>query len=171
MLKMSPVVDVVVLRVRYFATLALALLSGFMVIETFAFGQSLADDLGFALGIAVTAGAGAGLATSMVRRGPKQRLAIPTRGIALPMWDAIAVVTGIVGAWQIIQASVFSGAVVRWLTFADGCGLLGIALAGLIVHELSTERVVHALEIVGGAVDRDSHASRERARDATAAAA
>ena len=43
---------------------------------------------------------------------------------------------------------VFSGATTRWLGFADGCGLLGLAIAGLVLHELSTERVVHSLEVI-----------------------
>ena len=33
-----------------------------------------------------------------------------------------------------------------WITFGAAAGMLGLAIAGLTVHELTTERVVHSLE-------------------------
>ena len=35
-----------------------------------------------------------------------------------------------------------------WLTFGDDAAVVAVAAVGLIVHELSTERVVHSLEDV-----------------------
>jgi hypothetical protein len=34
------------------------------------------------------------------------------------------------------------------LSFAEGLGFVGLAVAGLIVHEVRSERVVHSLEAV-----------------------
>jgi hypothetical protein len=38
--------------------------------------------------------------------------------------------------------------VARWLTFANGLLAGTLACTGLIVHENTTERVIHVLEIV-----------------------
>jgi len=40
---------------------------------------------------------------------------------------------------------IFGGAAVAWLGPASGTRL--VALAGLIAHELSTERIVHSLDV------------------------
>ena len=59
--------------------------------------------------------------------------------------DAVA---GALAAWTIVETLVFSGTVMVWLTFGAAAAMLAIAAAGLILHELSTERVVHSLEDV-----------------------
>jgi hypothetical protein len=74
----------------------------------------------------------------------------------------LALAVAVLGAWNIVQSQVFAQGTVRWLTFADGLGLLGLALGGLVLHELSTERVVHALEVVGSAIDSDREAEADR---------
>lgn len=48
-----------------------------------------------------------------------------------------------------------------WLGFAAAAALVAIAVFGLTAHELTTERVVHSLE-----VDRKSVGGREVGRDA-----
>jgi hypothetical protein len=50
-----------------------------------------------------------------------------------------------------VETLVFSTAAVQWLTFANGCALEALALGGLVLHELSTERVVHSIEVVASA--------------------
>jgi hypothetical protein len=40
----------------------------------------------------------------------------------------------------------------RWWTFGLGAGLTGVALAASIVHELSSERVRHELEVASTGV-------------------
>ncbi len=47
---------------------------------------------------------------------------------------------------------------VTWLSFAGALGVLALSLIGLTVHELSTERVVHSLEVSGA--QGDAKASR-----------
>jgi hypothetical protein len=53
-----------------------------------------------------------------------------------------------VAIWQTVQAAVFEPDVARWLTFANGLLAGTLACTGLIVHENTTERVIHVLEIV-----------------------
>jgi hypothetical protein len=44
--------------------------------------------------------------------------------------------------------AVFNASVNRWLTLANGLLIAALAFAGLVAHEVSSERVVHILEVV-----------------------
>jgi hypothetical protein len=56
-------------------------------------------------------------------------------------------VIGIVGLWSLVAALAFSGTVLTWLVFADAIAVGVLALADLAVHEATTERIVHQLEV------------------------
>ena len=56
-------------------------------------------------------------------------------------------VLGLVGLWALIAALVFTGPALTALVFADALAVVLVALVDLTVHELSTERVVHQLEV------------------------
>jgi hypothetical protein len=53
-----------------------------------------------------------------------------------------------VAIWEIVAATVFVPDVSRWLTLANGLVIAMLACAGLVAHEISTERVVHVIEVV-----------------------
>lgn len=57
-----------------------------------------------------------------------------------------AVVTVAVSAWTIIASVVFSLGTVQNLTLASALAISGLALAGLVEHELATERIVRTHE-------------------------
>ena len=61
----------------------------------------------------------------------------------------------ILGAWTIVASLVFSGSVITWLGFASGAAFVALALIGLTLHELSTERVVHSIEVRATNGDRE----------------
>jgi len=63
----------------------------------------------------------------------------------------------LVGAWTIVEAFAFEGNNLEWWSFASAAALALLAAAGLGVHEMSTERVVHELSVSAG------HESREPA--------
>ncbi|HUN33266.1 MAG TPA: hypothetical protein VMU95_14740 [Trebonia sp.] len=90
---------------------------------------------GVSVGVAIIAAASATLATKSAQR----------FGHGL-----IALVAG----WSLIAALIFSGSLLTWFVFADAIAVGVLALADLAVHEASTERVVHSLEV------RDLTASR-----------
>ena len=48
----------------------------------------------------------------------------------------------------------------RWWTFGLGAGLAGVSLVASIVHELSSERVRHELEVAQTTVDELATAAR-----------
>jgi hypothetical protein len=72
---------------------------------------------------------------------------------------------GLLAVWSAIASVVYVGRLVTWLSFAEGLGFVALALAALAVHEVRTERAVHALE----AVPADARAS-EPAEELQAAA-
>ena len=54
---------------------------------------------------------------------------------------------GLVSLWALIAALVFTGPALTALVFADAIAVALVALADLTVHEFTTERVVHQLEV------------------------
>jgi hypothetical protein len=58
---------------------------------------------------------------------------------------------GLVGLWSLIAALVFSGTALTWLVFADAIALGVLALGDLTAHEVTTENVVHHLEVTPAA--------------------
>ena len=141
----NPIVDVRLLRTRWVLTIALALGAGFLVVESYAFAESTAAGISFAVSIAMVVAAAALLMTA---RRARQYVSIAARELRLAAWEGIAAFVLVVSAWNVVQSLVFDAGTVRWLTFADGLGVVGAALIGLVLHELSTERVVHSLEVV-----------------------
>ena len=116
---------------RYLTNIAIALGAGFLVVASQAFAPATMTWLMLGIG----AGSLAILvpATAIRRRGVVQR--------------GLDVVIGIVAIWTIVSGLVFAGATVTWLGFASGVALVALAVIGLTAHELSTERVVHSLEV------------------------
>jgi len=117
------------MRIRYFSFLSLALAAGFLVVVSQAFAPfDIANvTLGVSIGMLVVS---LGLAARYRRHLPS-----PIAGMGI----------AIVSAWMIVASQVFSLGTVQTLTFADALGIVGLALAGLTAHELTTERVVHSL--------------------------
>ncbi len=115
---------------RYATSIVLALAAGFVIVATFAFSPNVAGWIAFAVTgvfvLVMTAGAAA----------------LPRRGWAQRGLDAAVAVLAI---WTIVESLVFSGAALSWITFGAAAGMLVLAIAGLTVHELTTERVVHSL--------------------------
>ena len=63
----------------------------------------------------------------------------------------LARTAAILGAWTIVASMGFAPITVLWLGFAAALGFAALGIAGLIVHEYETERVVHELEVVAPA--------------------
>ena len=125
---------------RYLSNIALVIAGAFLVVASQAFAVATFEWLMFGIGaIAVLMSA-----TIVLPRGAAQR------GL-----DALI---GILGAWTVVASLVFVGSTVIWLGFASGAALVALAVIGLTLHELTTERVVHSFEVT------DSNRARVRAR-------
>jgi hypothetical protein len=115
---------------RYLTNIGLAIAGGFAIVASQVWTVPVFMWLMFSVGVGALALSGAA--------------ALPSRGTVQRSLDAAIAV---VGAWTIVASLVFAGTVVTWLGFASGAAFLVLALAGLTVHELSTERVVHSFEV------------------------
>jgi peptidoglycan/LPS O-acetylase OafA/YrhL len=56
-------------------------------------------------------------------------------------------ILAVIGVWSIVQAIVFTGSNLEWFSFATAAAAALIATVGLVVHEATTERVVHELRV------------------------
>ncbi len=117
------------MRIRYLSFLSLALAAGFLVVASQAFAAF--DIANLALGV------GIGMLVVSLGTAGRYRRHLPS---VIPAGAA-----AVGSAWMIVASQVFSLGTVQSLTFAEALGILGLAIIGLTAHELTTERVVHAL--------------------------
>lgn len=103
--------------------------SGFLAVVSRTLGQTPLEWTGFGVSAALVLAAVAGLTTTG-RRG-------------LVNYGTL----GVVSAWSLVAALTFTGTALTWLVLADALAVAGVALAALVAHEVTTERVVHTLEI------------------------
>lgn len=123
---------------RFSSWLAIALAAAFLVVASVAFSASTTASLAFAIAIG----------TLVVSVG----IAYTYRAHAATTMMAVA--TAILSAWTIVASLVFSVQTAQTLALAEALGLCGLAVLGLAVHELTVERVVHAVK--DGSEVRDS---------------
>jgi hypothetical protein len=117
------------LGIRFGSYLITALVAGFIVVVTQAFSPSTAAWITFGAGVFFVVSASAQV-----------------------IWSSLAhrlvhVSTEILGILIIIESLIASGSTVKWLSFAGALAVLAVELIGLTIHELSTERVVHSIEV------------------------
>ena len=117
---------------RFISNVALAVAGAVVVVSTQAFTPSTAGWVTFG----VSLGALALLAiANRERTGDWMQWILDAEIALLALWSAVASV-------------VYGGETLKWMSFAEGLAFVGLAIAGLIVHEVRTERVVHSLEAV-----------------------
>jgi hypothetical protein len=117
--------------------------AAFLAVSAVAFSASVAGWLAFGVSTGLTVLAGVSVATMRVRG---QRI-----GHSL---------IGLVTLWSLIAALIFTGNLLGWLVLADAIALGVFALADLTAHEVSTESVVHRLEVTGDLRGSDTAAER-----------
>lgn len=117
---------------RFISNVALAVAGAVVVVSTQAFASQTA-----------------GWVTFGVSLGALALLAIAHRDSAGERIHRIldAEIT-LLALWSAVASVVYSGSTLKWLSLAEGLAFVGLAVAGLIVHEVRTERVVHSLEAV-----------------------
>jgi hypothetical protein len=114
---------------RYLSNLLLLVAAGFLVVVTQAFAPVAVAWITFGVAIGFTA-IGVGM---LAHRAALQRV--------------VAGLVSVIGTWTIIASLVFAPTTVLWLGFASALAVVGLSLIGLTAHELTTERVVHSLEV------------------------
>jgi hypothetical protein len=117
---------------RFVSNLALAIAGAVVVVSTQTFTASVAGWVTFG----VSLGALALVAVVQLDAARSRMQLMLDAGIgALALWSAVASV-------------VYNGTTLTWLSFAEGSAFVALALVGLVVHEIETERAVVALEAV-----------------------
>lgn len=118
-----------------------------LIVASVAFGHAVK---GVGLGIGA---AGSALSLLFVgvwahRRRPAGHPELWLFGRGLGLWSTLAGVIASVAIWEIIDSAVFVPDVSRWLTLANGLLIAALACAGLVAYVMSTERVIHVIEVV-----------------------
>lgn len=118
------------LSTRFSVDSLFVIAGGFLAVTAMAWSSGTAGwtAFGVSTGIAVIAAVSAALARKTGHR-------IGHGGIA------------VVALWSLIAALVFSGPALTWLVFADAIAVGALGLADLAIHEATTERIVHQLEV------------------------
>ena len=117
--------------------------AAFLAVSAMAFSATVAGWLAFGVSTGLAVVAGASMATA---RRAGQRIG---HGVV-----------GLVALWSLIAALIFTGGLLTWLVLADAIALGVVALADLAAHEVSTENVVHRLEVTGSSRTVDPAAER-----------
>lgn len=117
------------MSIRYSTYLAFSLAAGFIVLVTQAFDVTGARWITFAGGVGFAI-----VGSAMLAR----------RGLAHRTINASISTLGVL---MVIETLIASSGAMLALSLAGGLGVLVLALAGLTVHEISTERVVHSIEV------------------------
>ena len=123
---------------RFLTNIGLTIVGAFTVVASFVWAPATFSWLMLAAGIVA-------VALSL-------GVAIPGRGTVQRSLD---VAIGGLAAWTIVASLVFAGTALTWLGFASGAGFVVLALAGLVLHEVRTERVVHSFEVRTDAAERE----------------
>jgi hypothetical protein len=129
---------------RFLSFLSLAVGAAFLVVATQSFTLSVIGALALAFGIGMLV-----VSAGMTLR---YRSQLPT--------VAAGVAIAAVSAWMVVASQVFTLSQVKDLTLAEALAVAVLAIVGLIVHELTSERIVHSLEVRAG--EREPDEPRER---------
>jgi len=118
------------MRIDFISRLALLLVAGFLIVATQVWAFGTIEWLFIVGGIVMIALAAGALGMAP---GPQRTL------------DGLV---GLLGVWSIVQAIVFEGSTLQWVSFTTAVVAALLATVGLTIHELTTERVVHELSVV-----------------------
>jgi hypothetical protein len=141
---------------RYLTNVIIAVLGGALVVFTQSLSSSAIRWTGFGVAIAVL------LVSLLAQLGAH-------RGIAQRGLDAVMAVTA--GTLIVFSAGAFTGTVLEWLVFAFALGFVGIALAGLTLHEIETWREAHDLGELHWLAPADRRGGHEEGKGADRVAA
>jgi hypothetical protein len=135
-------------RQRFVFNLSALGVAVMLVLAAVAFGARAAKWVGLGIGIAGCVTSSLFLALLVHERRFSGRVEFRFRGRRVDVFSFLGGVMASIAVWQIVAAAVFQPRVSRWLTLADGLVIGALACAGLVLHEVSRERIVHVLEVV-----------------------
>ncbi|HZU59859.1 MAG TPA: hypothetical protein VE983_02775 [Solirubrobacteraceae bacterium] len=135
-------------RQRFFFNLGALGASVLLITASVAFGPGAVKGVGLGIGAGGCLFSLLFVAALVHTRRPAGHPEVWLFGHGLSLWSALGGMMASLAIWEIVQAAVFQPDVSRWLTLANGVVIAMLACAGLIAHEISTERVIHVIEVV-----------------------
>jgi hypothetical protein len=135
-------------RQRFFFNLGALGAAMLLIVAGAAFGPVAVKGVGLGIGIGACALSLSFVAVLVHQRRFEGNPELRVFGHLLGLWSILAGAMASVAIWEIIGAAAFAPDVSRWLTLANGLVIAALACAGLVAHEVSTERVVHVLEVI-----------------------
>jgi hypothetical protein len=135
-------------RQRFFFNLGALAAAVLLIVFAAAFGPEAVKGVGLGIGIACCAISLLFISVLVHHRRLQGDPELRVFGRVLGLWSILAGAMAAVAIWEIVEAATFQPDVSRWLTLANGLVIAALACAGLVAHEVCTERVVHVLEVV-----------------------
>jgi peptidoglycan biosynthesis protein MviN/MurJ (putative lipid II flippase) len=135
-------------RQRFFFNLGALAAAVLLIVAAGAFGPGAVKGVGLGIGIAGCTMSLSFIAVLVHHRRLDGDPELRVCGHILGLWSILAGAMATVAIWEIVGAAAFGPDVSRWLTLANGLVIAALACAGLVAHEICTERVVHVLEVV-----------------------
>jgi hypothetical protein len=118
-----------------------------LIVAAAALGPDAAKGIGLGIGVACTVVSIWFVATLPHRRRFAGHPELRVRGRRVGVGATLAGAITSAAIWETIQVAVFNEDVSRWLTLANGLVIGSLGCAGLVVHEISTDRVTWVLEV------------------------
>lgn len=134
-------------RDRFFFDLGAVGAAFLLILAAVAFGREASRWVGLGIGIAWAVVSLTFIATLMHQRRFEGYRELRLFGHRWGLWSALAGGMATVAIWEVIGAAVFDPNVSRWLTLANGLVIAMLGCVGLVMHEITTERVVHVLDV------------------------
>jgi hypothetical protein len=135
-------------RQRFVFNLSALGVATMLMLAAVGFGPRAGKWVGLGVGIAGCATSSLFVALLVHERRYSGRVELRFRGHRFDVFSFLGGSMATIGVWEIVAAAVFQPRISRWLTLADGLVIGALACAGLVLHELTRERVVHVLEVV-----------------------
>jgi len=135
-------------RQRFFFNLVVLAASVLLIVAAAAFRPGAVEGVGLGIGIGAFVGSVVFVSLLVHQRRMEGYPELRLRGRQVGLWSALGAGVAAFALWEIVEAVVFGYEVSRWLTLANGLVIASLACAGLVAHEVCTERVIHVLEVV-----------------------
>lgn len=124
---------------RFAIDTTVLVVGAFLAVVSFAFSAPVAGWIGFGVFVGMICLAALGLATDRHLDG-----------------RVVHALLAVCAIWFLIASLVFAGPALSWLMFAGACAVVLLAVTDLVAHEVTTERVVHQLEVTPTSEERSA---------------
>jgi len=135
-------------RPRFFFNLGALTAAVLLIVASVAFGPEALKGIGLGIGSGGCAISLSFVAVLVHQRRPKGHPELWLFGHGLGLWSMLAGAVASVTVWQIVGAAVLKFSVNRWVTLGNGVAIAILAFIGLVAQEITTERVIHVIEVV-----------------------